>query len=182
MKILIYFLLLIAAANCDGTQQKEAARAQNEMEQQEEQTDLLIGQIQLQDLQKAPFKRWFDPMYKSYKPDETSMATIKEHINDYEILMFMGTWCADSQREVPKFYKILELSDYDLDKLEVRAVREDKTLPNDGQKEYDVIYVPTIIFFKDGEEVGRFVEFPQEEIEQDIAKIVSGQDYKHPYE
>lgn len=96
--------------------------------------------------------------------------------------MYMGTWCADSQLEVPKFYKLLDLSDFDMNDLEVIAVREDKTLPDDGQKEYDVQYVPTIIFFKDGEEVGRFVEYAQDELEEDIAKIVSGQEYKHSYD
>ena len=41
--------------------------------------------------------------------------------------------------------------------------------------------VPTIIFYKNGKEVNRFVEFAQESLEEDIAKIVSGKDYKNSY-
>ncbi len=182
MKIFLYAILLITAANCGSSQETETAGTTAEPAIQQEQTDLLIGEIEREDLEQAPFDVWFDPMYQSYQPNEEALETIKKNINDYEIVMFMGTWCADSQREVPKFYKLLELSDYDLDRMDVRAVREDKTLPDDGQEEYDITYVPTIIFFKDGEEAGRFVEYPQEELEDDIAKIVSGEDYKHSYE
>ncbi|WP_324721769.1 TlpA family protein disulfide reductase [Salinimicrobium sp. HB62] len=182
MKFLLYSILLIAATNCGGSQPSEPVATKPEPVIQEEQVDILVGKLGLEDLQKAPFSAWFDPMYKSYKPNDEALQTIKENINDYEIVMFMGTWCADSQREVPKLYKVLELSNYDLNKMEVRAVREDKTLPDDRQKEYDITYVPTIIFYKDGEEAGRFVEYPQEDFEDDIAKIVSGEEYKHSYE
>ena len=185
MKIFFYLILLITAANCGGSQQTETAKPSNEevaQEAPEEQNDMLIGEIELKELQQPPFAAWFDPMYKSYKPNEQALQTIQENINNYDIKLFMGTWCADSQREVPKFYKLLELSDYDLDRLEVQAVREDKTLPDQTEEEYDIEYVPTIIFLKDGEEVGRFVEYPQEELEQDIAKIVSGKEYRHSYE
>jgi thiol-disulfide isomerase/thioredoxin len=182
MKLFLYSILLITATNCGGSQQTEPVVTQTEPVTQEEESDILVGKIEHEDLQKAAFSAWYDPMYKSFKPNEEALQTIKENINDYDIVMFMGTWCADSQREVPKLYKILELSDYDLDRMEVRAVREDKTLPDDRQKEYDVTYVPTIIFYKDGEEAGRFVEYPQEDFEDDIAKIVSGKEYKHSYE
>ncbi|UZH55894.1 thioredoxin family protein [Salinimicrobium tongyeongense] len=182
MKIFLYLLLLITAANCGNSNNAENGQETTAPISQEEETGNLIGEINREDLQQAPFSAWFDPMYQSYKPGEEALSTIKENINEYDIIMFMGTWCADSQREVPKFYKLLELSDYDLDRLQVMAVREDKTLPNKMEEEYDVTYVPTIIFLKDGEEAGRFVEYPQEELEDDIAKIVSGQEYSHSYE
>lgn len=182
MKIFIYLLLFITATNCGSSQQQEKNITQTSPEVMEEQNDVLVGNIEKGDLQQAPHAAWFDPMYQSYQPEKEALKTIQENINDYEIKMFMGTWCGDSQRDVPKFYKLLDLTNFDRENLDVRAVREDKTLPNDGQKEYDVKYVPTIIFFKNGQEVGRFVEYPQEEFEDDIAKIVSGQEYRHSYE
>lgn len=178
----MYLMLLVGTANCGSSQQTEKNPAETTSETVEVQDDILVGNIDKSNLQQAPHAAWFDPMYQSYKPKEKALKTIKENINDYDIKMFMGTWCADSQYEVPRFYKLLDLSDFDMDNLEVTAVREDKTLPDDGQKEFDVVYVPTIIFFKNGREVGRFVEYAQEELEIDIAKIVSGQEYKHPYQ
>ncbi|NJY61638.1 thioredoxin family protein [Salinimicrobium sp. CDJ15-81-2] len=179
MKILMYLMLFITATNCGSSQQTGPETTKTAPEPVEEQTDLLIGEIERDDLQE---EFWFDPMYKSYKPNKDALQVIRENINDYEIKMYMGTWCADSQREVPKFYKLLDLSSYNMDDLEVIAVREDKTLPDDSQQQDDVKYVPTIIFSKNGKEVGRFVEYPQEEFEDDIAKIVSGQEYEHSYQ
>lgn len=184
MKLLAYLLLFVTATNCGGTQQQptEVENPKTTAAPQEVQDDVLIGSIDRNNLQQPPHAAWFDPMYQSYKPNEVALKTIQNNINDHTIRMYMGTWCADSQLEVPKFYKLLDLSDFNMDDLEVIAVREDKTLPNDRQKEDDVQYVPTIIFFKDGEEVGRFVEYAQDELENDIAKIVSGQEYKHSYD
>ena len=186
MKLIIYSLAILSAVNCGSTTQKNTEKEEITTTPapavQEEQNDILVGTIQKSDLQQAPHKSWFEPAYEAYKPSAKALETIKNNINDYEIKLFMGTWCSDSQREVPKFLKLLEMSDYDMDKLEIKAVEEDKTLPNDLQKEYDVVYVPTIIFFKDGKEVNRFVEYPQESFEEDIAAIVSGEEYKNSYE
>lgn len=183
MKILLYSLAILTAVNCGSKTQNENNEQPDPVtevaEQQEE--EVLVGSIEQEDLQQAPHMAWFDPMYQSYNPSEKELKVIQENINDYEIKLFMGTWCADSQREVPKFLKLLELSDFNMDNLEIKAVEEDKTLPNNKQQEYDVVYVPTIIFLKDGKEVNRFVEFPQETLEKDIAAIVSGEEYENSY-
>ena len=188
MKSLLYIFLIAFAMNCGSANQNnqntaEVASSENtESEEEEQQSDVLVGEIQKEDLQQAPHKGWYDPMYQSYESGAEALETIKKNINDYKIKVFMGTWCGDSKREIPKLYKLLELSDYDFEKLEMNGVRRDKTLPNDIQKDFDIHHVPTIIFYRNGEEAGRFVEYPQEELEDDIAKIVSGQEYQHSYE
>ncbi len=121
-------------------------------------------------------------MYEAYKPSQETLEIIKNNINDYKIKVFMGTWCGDSKREVPKLYKLLDQSGYNMNNIEMQAVKHDKTLPDDLQKEYGVHHVPTIIFYKDGKEVNRFVEYPQENFEEDIAKIVSGREYQDSYQ
>lgn len=172
--------------NCDNTDQNTENTAEiaasETTEPEEQETDVPVGDISMNDLQQKPHMNWFDPMYQSYKPNAEALETIENNINEYKIKLFMGTWCADSKREVPKFYKLLELSDYDLSNLEMKAVTLNKTLPDDLHIEYDIHHVPTIIFYKDGEEAGRFVEYPQEDFEEDIAKIVSGQEYQHSYD
>jgi thiol-disulfide isomerase/thioredoxin len=185
MKIFLYSLMILTAINCGSTSQKEGHQQPLSVinppaERQEEK--VLVGSIQRGDLEQAPYKTWFDPMYQSFQPAENDLNLIKKNINDYEIKLFMGTWCADSQREVPKFLKLLDLSGFEMNRLEIKAVEEDKTLPHGGQEEYNVVYVPTIIFLKDGKEVNRFVEYPQKSFQEDIADIVSGEDYKNSYE
>ena len=180
---LFLFALLISIVNCNSSVQTSNI-SENTVEQNEEseQEEILVGAISMEDLRQEPHATWFEPMYKSYKPSEEALATIKNNISDYEITVFMGTWCADSQREVPKLYKLLEESGYNMENFEMQAVKEDKTLPGELEKEYNIHYVPTIIFSKNGKEVNRFVEYPQEDFEDDLAKIVSGQEYSNSYE
>ena len=62
------------------------------------------------------------------------------------------------------------------------TVNRSKKTSDNLQEGFDIIRVPTFIFFKDGKEIGRFVEYPRESVEADILKIVSGEPYKHSYE
>ena len=94
----------------------------------------------------------------------------------------MGTWCGDSKREVPRFYKILDETNFDQDDFELITVNRRKKTPDNLQEGYNIIRVPTFIFYKDGEEVGRYVEYPRETLEKDILKIVTGEPYKHSYD
>ncbi len=70
--------------------------------------NMIVGKFEKEDLQKAPFVTWFDKGYEEYTPSPAAIAAIKENISDYEIVGFVGTWCPDSRREIPKFYKILD--------------------------------------------------------------------------
>ena len=177
MKIIIFILVLVTFNNTNPERPAEVAVKENV-----EQSRILTGEITKEDLTKPPHARWFDPMYQSYSPNPEQLETIKKHIGDYKIRAIMGTWCADSQREIPKLFKILELANFDMAKLQLEGVTRRKMLPNDEQKKLDVHRVPTIIFYKDGQEVGRFVEYPQESFEEDIARIVSEQNYRHSYQ
>ena len=144
--------------------------------------DILLGPFEKEDLMQKPYKKWFEPAYTKYSPNEDAMAKISSRIHDYDIKLFMGTWCQDSRRETPKFLKILDLTNYDMDKLEMIAVDYDKSTESQIEKQLDIIYVPTIIFYKNGEEVNRFVEYPQgKNFEADIAEIVTGEMYKNSY-
>ena len=177
-------LLSVITISCGNTVNK--ATSENDLNTDDEitnvQKDMLLGEFHKEDLQQKPFSSWFEPRYKDFSPHNKSMETIKENIGDYEIKVLMGTWCGDSKREVPKLLKILDNSDYDYKNIEMIAVDYNKTTPSKIEEELNVHRVPTIIFYKDGKEVNRFVEYAQEEsLEEDIAKIVSGETYKDSY-
>lgn len=181
-KILI--LLTVITLSCGNKVNKDSneSKAQNEVTETNVQKDMLLGEFHKEDLQKKPFSTWFESGYKDFSPEEASMETINNNIGDYKIKLLMGTWCGDSKREVPKFLKILDKADYDYDQLEMVAVDYNKKTPSKIEEDLDVHHVPTIIFYKDGQEVNRFVEYSQgESIEEDIARIVSGKKYKNSY-
>ena len=142
---------------------------------------MIVGKFTKEDLLKPPFATWFEKGYNDYQPDAEALATIKNNISDYEIVGFIGTWCPDSRRELPKMFKILDEAGYDLSKLTMVGVTRGKSTPENLEEGYNMHRVPTFIFSKDGKEVNRFVEYEVESIEADIAKIVSGEEYKNPY-
>lgn len=192
--LFIFSTIFSCGSNADKTEEKtEPVTVQEPVVNQEPQKPepivekpvqktMLVGEIEKTDLMDPPFSSWFAPRYDSFAPADAEMAIIKENISDVDnIKIFMGTWCGDSKREVPHFYKILELADYDLDNVEIVAVDHSKTTPDNLQEGFNIHHVPTFIFYKDGKEVNRFVEHPRESLEKDIAKIVSGQEYKDSY-
>ena len=60
----------------------------------------------------------------------------------------MGTWCDDSQREIPHFFKLLQTLEFDQQHVEMYAMSEEKTTPENFEKGLEIYNVPTIIFFK----------------------------------
>lgn len=186
MKTLSLIFIITAALSCGNTSENNSQQETAEVtavatENNEEQETILTGKISKDDLQSEPHNSWFAETYENYEPAQEPLEQISNNVDEYEIEVFMGTWCGDSRREVPKLFKLLEEADYNMDRLTVYAVDRNKNLPENVEAPTEFEMVPTIVFYKNGEEVNRFVEFPQETIEKDIAKIVSGQDYKNPY-
>ncbi len=142
----------------------------------------LIGIANKESLTDASFKSWFDSRYVDYNTDKEVISELKKEINNFTIKGFMGTWCGDSKRGTPRFYKILEETGFDQNYFELITVGRNKKTPDNLQEGFDLLRVPTFIFFRDGKEVGRYVERPRETMEKDILKIITGKPYKHSYD
>ena len=145
-------------------------------------TKNLIGIKTKEDFKQQPFVEWFESNYNNYDLDKDLVKKIKVHLKGVTIKAFMGTWCEDSQLETPRFYKLLDSLKFDQNKLTMIAVNRAKKTPDNLQEGLDISYVPTFIFYKKNKEIGRFVEYPRETLENDILNIVSGEPYKHSYE
>ncbi len=146
-----------------------------------EESVMLLGKANRKGLQMDAFKEWFNPGYATYKLDAETLEKLKPLLKDATITIFMGTWCEDSQRETPHFYKILDAANFDESKLTLITVSEEKTTPQGFENGKNITNVPTLIFYKDGKELGRIVEYPIESLEKDMLAILSGKEYKHAY-
>ena len=136
---------------------------------------ILLGDVDRRGLEKGPFAEWFNSGYQTYSVDHAALENT--NFEDVEILTFMGTWCSDSQREVPHFYKILDHLKISKNKHNVFALDNHpdrrKTSPKGEEKGWNIEYVPTFIFLKDGQEIGRIIESPMETLEKDMANILA---------
>jgi len=144
-----------------------------------QQPDMLVGTIERQQLETGKFAKWFEPYYDAYEVSaDTEM--LSGLLNGVDVTVFMGTWCPDSHREVPNFYKVMDALNSSPD-VNLIAVDRAKTTLQGLENGKDIQRVPTFIFTKNGEELGRIVEYPIESLEKDMIKILTGEDYKHAY-
>jgi thiol-disulfide isomerase/thioredoxin len=144
----------------------------------------LIGVISRENFLSEPYSDWYASNYENYEANQTTIESLTPLLvlNGITVKVFMGTWCSDSQEQTPVFYKVMDACDFNEELIEVIGVNDTKTTPDNLQEGFDLERVPTFIFYKDGIEIGRIVEYPQETMEADMLKIVSGQPYKHSYE
>ncbi|RZS91961.1 thioredoxin family protein [Aquimarina brevivitae] len=182
--ICIIFASLIACGSTSTATAPEANKTTptKKSTSTSEKPDMLVGNQNREAFLQEPFTTWFTPNYDEYNPEEEVVNNLKPLLGDVKIKAFMGTWCGDSKRETPTFYKILDQADFDYTKLDLVTVDRTKTTPDGLEKGYDIQRVPTFIFYKNGEEIGRYVEYARESLEKDMLAILSGKDYKHSYE
>lgn len=133
---------------------------------------MLIGYCTREAFQDTAFKDWFDEQYNSYQPDYETIDQLEGKLDDVTITIVMGTWCSDSREQIPAFYKILDELNYPSDKVTLICVdRKKKGLSNEADG-LNIELVPTIIFYRNGEEIGRIIETPQESLEKDLLGII----------
>lgn len=145
----------------------------------------LQGQVTEKGFQTAPFSTWFEAQHEDYLINDRVVKKLKDSIVQYKIKVFFGSWCGDSKREVPRFYKILEQAKYPTEQLEVVALDRSseayKQSPDGEEKGLNIHRVPTFIFYKNDKEVNRIVEHPKETLERDMLKIISQKRYNANY-
>lgn len=146
-----------------------------------EDTVILLGPANEEGFKQDPFNTWYDVNYLDYRLDQELIEELKNLTKGVEIKTFMGTWCEDSQRETPNFYKILAAINFKKKKHTLYGVSREKTTPQQFEKDLNITNVPTFIFYKDGKEINRIVEYPIESLEKDMISILSGTEYKHAY-
>lgn len=132
---------------------------------------VLQGAITIADLQQEPSFTWLKSA-DSYTPDAASVSVLKEKLKDRQLVVFLGTWCEDSQNYVPKLLQTLKLAGYPTETIKLYGVDRKKEAKGQEKAEYKIDKVPTIIVYKDNAEQGRIVELPKKSVEKDLAEIV----------
>ncbi len=145
----------------------------------------LLGQVNREGLTSNTFNSWYSESYNDYLTNDKIVNILRDSLKQYHIKAFLGTWCGDSKREIPRFYKILDNVNFPESQLEVIGVDRTeevyKQSPNAEEKGLNIHRVPTIIFYKEGKEVNRIVEFPKETLERDMLNIITKNKYTPNY-
>jgi thiol-disulfide isomerase/thioredoxin len=146
---------------------------------------LLLGKSTRERLQQAPFDSWFNTGYKDYVVDSASANQLKSLLKGKRILIFMGTWCGDSRREVPRMYKLLDYCGIPASHIELVNVDYNdsayKQSPTHEEKGLQIHRVPDMLVYDKQQEIGRVVESPVVSWEKDLLAILKDDGYLAKY-
>jgi thiol-disulfide isomerase/thioredoxin len=137
------------------------------------QREALVGPITREQVE-ADSPEWVEAVV-SAQPDAEMAKALAAVEPGAEVTVFLGTWCGDSRREVPRFWRALDETG-GLVPFEIHyvGVSRDKKEPGGPVSENGILYVPTFIVRRDGREVGRIVEDAPGGIESDLLALLTG--------
>ena len=139
------------------------------------------GEVDVDYLFNSPNTSWFQKNYESYIVDEVIQNEDFSKLDEYNIEIFMNTKCHDSEREVPRLLKILNTLNFSNENLRIVLLNSEKKTIDGLEIGKDITNTPTIIFLKNSNEENRIVEFPFENLENDIFRIINDMSYKNVY-
>ena len=145
----------------------------------------LMGQCTRAALLQAPFNSWFVKNYNDYSVDSLTADRLRTSMAGLRFRIFMGTWCGDSRREVPRIFKILDYCGIDSTAVELIMVSAAdsayKQSPGHEERGLGIFRVPDLIVRDQGRELGRIVESPVNSLEKDLLVLAEGGAYTPRY-
>jgi hypothetical protein len=135
--------------------------------------EYLYGKVTLEGFHKEPFKEWFEEGYSNYQPESDILEILDTDIlSTWFVTIVMGTWCPDSRRELPRFFRIWDELGLDPGTITVIGVDASKSAPSGMIDSLSIEKVPTFIFYQCNMELGRVVESPEESLEKELFRVL----------
>jgi len=108
--------------------------------------------------------------YQAFQLSALEVAEIKSWPSDLHIDIYFGTWCHDSEREVPRFLKMLTANSV----LSYRLIALDynKAEPSGSAQKHAIKYTPTFVVYQNKQEIGRIIERPTVSLTADISAML----------
>lgn len=186
MKSLHISIALLLLLNISFIQQSSFAQTTYNQEATDSRNNLiLLGKSTRERLQQQPFGDWFNTNYSHYTIDSITANSIKPLVKGKRFVIFMGTWCGDSRREVPGMYKLLDYCGVQPSQIELVNVSNSDTAykqsPTHEERGLNIHRVPDLLVYAGKKEIGRIVESPVETLEKDLLNILSGKPYEPNY-
>ncbi|HWN41637.1 MAG TPA: thioredoxin family protein [Thermoanaerobaculia bacterium] len=165
---LLAVLASILSTSCATSTTAPAAQAKPEPK------PVIVGEATREQIEADP--EWAMAEAES-QPDPEICKALASVPPGAEVTVFLGTWCGDSRREVPRFWKALDFAGgTDLPfTIHYIGVDRQKKEPSAPVTNNNILYVPTFIVYREGREVGRIVEESPHGIEKDLLSLLTGQ-------
>jgi thiol-disulfide isomerase/thioredoxin len=115
----------------------------------------------------------FKQNFQKFSISDKELKLIAQWPETLNIDVYFGTWCHDSEREVPKLLKLLKVNKQITSTL--IALDYQKEDPQGLAKENKIKFTPTFIIYRDEskkEELGRIIERPNKSLIEDINQLL----------
>lgn len=167
MKLLTTVVLLFLSINSFAQVQYEVSK--DPQNGQKTLKGILSRELLLND---AEFS-WMKNDISWYKPNAECVANLTAVKDTIQLIVFVGTWCEDSQIVFPQLLKMLDQVGFDMKRLTVVGVDRKKTTLGHLTEALNVTKAPTIMVLKGGKEIGRVEEFGKYGIyDKELAEVL----------
>ena len=134
---------------------------------------LILGYYPASILIDSLFKDTWTTEYNNYHPDYETLDSLEGKLEDISIKIVFRSTCSDSREQLPRLFKILNELNYKVNSITLIGVNREKQGLSSEAEGLEIELVPTIIFYKDGNEIGRIVETPVESMEKDLLVLIN---------
>jgi len=130
--------------------------------------DYALGEVNQQELLSQ--YESFSSSYQEFEVNQEQTEQVKQWPEKLKIDIYFGTWCHDSQREVPHLLKALAGNNH----INVTLLGLDfqKSEPKGRAKQAEIKYTPTFVVYLADKEIGRIIERPKETLVDDISAML----------
>lgn len=129
----------------------------------------------------------FLPLPGAYQPQASALQLLRCYDEPLTVLIFFGSWCSDSKRELPHFFTTLDLIKNNNISAKLFGLDRTKKEATGFAEAFKIEKVPTFIFLRGAHtffanthsarnqapaELGRIIETPVVSLEQDWVNIL----------
>jgi hypothetical protein len=165
-KIFLTFGLMLSLAYCASAQQ------QYKTEYDAAGNKVLVGRINEMLLANDSAFLWFFTGVNRYKPDTAWTKYISYYRDSFDVVAFAGTWCLDTKRLLPQFYRVMMASSYPMNRIKLYGLDHQLHGLGDAAQQYDIDKVPTIVLIHKGKVIGKIEDKVHRSMEADMVSIL----------
>lgn len=138
------------------------------------QQKVLKGLLSRADIELDTSFAWFKKNMQFGSADPGAVKTFRENADSFEVVIFAGTWCEDSQNLLPQFYRLIDKSGFPDSAITLVGVDRNKETLYNLDEVFNIKNVPTFIIMKNGKELGRMIEYGKYgTADKELAEIVN---------
>ncbi|NVK24017.1 MAG: thioredoxin family protein [Gammaproteobacteria bacterium] len=132
--------------------------------------DYYVGEIEAEQIL-ADFTK-FQRHQNDVEYSKAQLKPLQAIKDNVEIKVFFGQWCHDSQREVPRIIKLFDQLNNPKFDIWYYGLNTSKSDPDGFAEAANIKRTPTVVIYKDGNEIARILEFPKIDWATDLSEIL----------